>query len=126
MSDRVIPADFTLRKRFALDDLPDVARVIEKGLVKAFTTKTYAELATAQVLDVAEEAGEFVGAFRRYSGLARRPGTVEELEDEWADVIIAAFSAAKFLGINPVHAIERKAAKVLSRGYKEGSDGPNA
>jgi hypothetical protein len=46
------------------------------------------------VLCVAEEAGEVVGAYRRYAGLARRPGTLAELGAELADVVITSYVSA--------------------------------
>lgn len=88
--------------------------------MKAFRDRSYDVITTAQVLDMAEEVGEFVGAFRRFQGLARRGGSRADLEEEWADVIIAAFSAACFLDIDPVKALHAKAQKVMSRGYREG------
>lgn len=72
-----------------------------------------------QVLCVAEEVGEFVGAYRRWSGQARRAGTFEEMQDEWADIIISAFVAARALGIDPKMAIANKQKKILSRGWVE-------
>lgn len=67
------------------------------------------------VLCVAEEAGEFVAAYRRWAGLARRSGTREELEAEIADVVIAAWSAGTGLGIDMEAAVRRKAVTVLDR-----------
>lgn len=64
---------------------------------------------------VAEEAGEFVGAWRRWSGNARRSGTFEDMEDELADVAITAFTAAESLGINLMAAIRRKGRIVMER-----------
>lgn len=73
------------------------------------------EPAVRGVLSVAEEAGEFVGAFRRNVGLARRSGTREEVEDELADVVIAAWAAGTSLGIDMEAVITRKAEVVLGR-----------
>jgi NTP pyrophosphatase (non-canonical NTP hydrolase) len=73
----------------------------------------------AQVLGVAEEAGEFVGAFRRWAGLARRTGTRDDMELELADVVIFAYSAAKALDIDLADAINRKAEIIMSRGWKD-------
>lgn len=42
-----------------------------------------------QAMCVAEEAGEFVGAYRRWRGFARRAGSPEDVENELADVIVS-------------------------------------
>lgn len=43
----------------------------------------------AQAMCVVEEAGEFIGAYRRWRGFARRPGSADDVENELADVIIS-------------------------------------
>jgi len=53
-----------------------------------------------QILALAEEAGEFVGAYRRHVGKARRSGTFEELAEELADVLITARVTAEELSLN--------------------------
>lgn len=68
------------------------------------------------VLCVAEEAGEFVGAYRRWSGQARRGGTKEEMEGELADVLVTCFTAAESLGIDLPKALVEKAGVIMSRG----------
>jgi len=50
--------------------------------------------AVRQVLAVAEEAGEFVGAYRRAAGLARRAGSHADVRAELADVVTTAALAA--------------------------------
>ena len=52
-----------------------------------------------QVLALAEEAGEFVGAYRRFAGMARRSGTAHDVRAELADVVITTYVAAVELGI---------------------------
>jgi len=47
-----------------------------------------------QVLALAEEAGEMVGAYRRWTGRARRTGTADEFRAELADVVITAYVTA--------------------------------
>ena len=76
----------------------------------------------AQVHCVAEEAGEFVGAFRRWIGMARRDGPFGDVEAELADVVISAYAAAHALGIDLDAAICAKADTVLTRGWKQGGD----
>jgi NTP pyrophosphatase (non-canonical NTP hydrolase) len=62
-----------------------------------------------QVLALAEEVGEFVGAYRRWSGQARRTGTFADVQAELADVVITAYVTAHELDT----AITTKLARVL-------------
>ena len=71
-----------------------------------------------QVLAIAEEAGEFVGAYNRWSGRARRIGTREEMEDELADVIVTAFVTAHVFGMDIENVIARKLHVILHRGVE--------
>jgi|ERR1043166_3009476 NTP pyrophosphatase (non-canonical NTP hydrolase) len=75
----------------------------------------------AQVYALAEETGEFVGAMRRWRGMARRNGTEEEAQLELADVVISAYVMADILGWDLAELISIKADKVLNRGWKEPS-----
>lgn len=72
-----------------------------------------------QALCVAEEAGELVGAYRRWAGKARRTGTREELEHEIADVLIVTTIFALRAGIDINKALRDKLAIIWSRGWKE-------
>lgn len=72
-----------------------------------------------QVLALAEEVGEFVGAYRRWSGNARRAGSFDDVRDELADVVITAYVTAAVLDIDLDEAIEAKAAKIRTRGWRE-------
>ncbi len=72
-----------------------------------------------QVLNLAEEVGEFVGAYRRWSGQARRAGTAEQMCEELADVIITAFVTAHELGIDINAVIAAKLHTVHTRGWRE-------
>ena len=74
-----------------------------------------------QVLCVAEEAGEFVGAYRRWVGMARRTGPRSDVEAELADVVITAYITADVLGIGLDDAIQEKLAKIFTRGWREPS-----
>lgn len=73
----------------------------------------------AQIMALAEEAGEFVGAMRRWRGMARRSGTEAEAQAELADVIMSAYAMADVLGWDVDEIIQAKLKKVLSRGWKE-------
>jgi NTP pyrophosphatase (non-canonical NTP hydrolase) len=77
------------------------------------------DLLDLQALCVAEEAGEMVGAYRRWAGKARRLGTFDELRDEVADVLIVTAVFAHLAGIDIDQAIADKAVKIYSRGWKE-------
>jgi NTP pyrophosphatase (non-canonical NTP hydrolase) len=72
-----------------------------------------------QVLAVAEEAGEFVGAFRRAAGLARRSGPWDDVESELADVVLAAFTTAAALRIDLDFAINAKTERLFSRNWRD-------
>jgi NTP pyrophosphatase (non-canonical NTP hydrolase) len=71
-----------------------------------------------QVLCLAEETGEFVAAYRRWSGLARRTGPWTDVTAELADVVITAYVTAYVLGIDLDTAIRNKAAVVMIRGWR--------
>ncbi|MCP2337880.1 hypothetical protein [Actinomadura rupiterrae] len=54
-----------------------------------------------QALALAEEAGEFVAAYRRWTGRARRTGTHTDMAAELADVLITAYVTAHVLDLTP-------------------------
>lgn len=72
-----------------------------------------------QVMAMAEEAGEFVGAARRFLGEARRTGTFDEMADELADNVITAYVTAEVFEINLDKRIAKKLEVIFSRGWKE-------
>ena len=71
-----------------------------------------------QALCVAEEAGELVGAYRRWSGKARRLGTKEDLAHEVADVLIVTAVFAERAGIDIDEAVTDKLSIIYNRGWK--------
>ncbi len=77
------------------------------------------EGANRQALGLAEEVGEFVGAWRRFSGQARRTDTFEHVEEELADVIITAFVTAEVLGIQIDEVLSSKLDVIFSRGWRD-------
>lgn len=97
-------------------NLTELAADLSAHLDEAFPDR---DRVSYQGLAVAEETGEFVGALRRYKGLARRRGTFEELCEEWADVVLTAYITAYELGIDPDKAIASKVDKIYSRGWRE-------
>lgn len=96
--------------------LTDLAAEITGHLAGHFSEDT---LAVQQVLCLAEEAGEFTAAFRRWAGLARRTGTWADMVTELADVVISAYTAADVLGIDLGAAITAKAAVITARGWRD-------
>jgi NTP pyrophosphatase (non-canonical NTP hydrolase) len=83
---------------------------------------TDANALDVQALCVAEEAGELVGAYRRWTGKARRTGTRRDLEDEVADVLIVTACFAERAGIDLDAAITAKLSVIYSRGWREDDD----
>jgi hypothetical protein len=79
-----------------------------------------------QVLNLAEEVGEFVGAYRRWAGQARRSGPLEDVHAELADVVITAYVTAEELGFDIDAAIAAKLDVVFSRGWREPAERPVA
>ncbi|MCO6011541.1 hypothetical protein NE236_41980 [Actinoallomurus purpureus] len=59
------------------------------------------QLPHQQIFCLAEEAGEFVGAYRRWAGMARRRGPWDDVRMELADVVLTAHVAALVLDIAP-------------------------
>jgi NTP pyrophosphatase (non-canonical NTP hydrolase) len=101
-------------------DLREIARRLERDLRghrrPAITDANHLDV---QALCIAEEAGELVGAYRRWAGKARRTGTRAELEDEVADVLIVTAVFAERAGIDLNTAIARKLAVIYSRGWQQ-------
>jgi NTP pyrophosphatase (non-canonical NTP hydrolase) len=97
--------------------LPGLARTINAACLRAdFPAST---LRVQQVLCLAEETGEFVGAYRRWAGLARRPGPWDDVQAELADVVISAYTTADVLGIDLDAAWRAKARIILTRGWRQ-------
>ncbi len=73
----------------------------------------------AQVYALAEEVGEFVGAMRRWHGMARQNGTEDEAKAALADVILSAYCAADLMGWDVDEIVNSKYAVMQQRGWKE-------
>lgn len=83
----------------------------------------------SQFIGIGEEAGEALGAYRRWRGFARRAGTSAEVYDELADVLIVTMVSiihyaevqGHILGTGDGTVIEevlaRKLNKIFSRGW---------
>jgi NTP pyrophosphatase (non-canonical NTP hydrolase) len=101
-------------------DLARIARQLDGDLrANRRPAITDANQLDVQALCVAEEAGELVGAYRRWAGKARRTGTRRDLEDEIADVLIVTACFAERAGIDLNDAIARKLTAIYSRGWRE-------
>ncbi len=109
-------ADRAAAARLARAPLPAVAASLAGRLREHFDPAT---LPVQQVLALAEEAGEFTAAYRRWAGLARRAGTWHDVEAELADVVITAYVTAHVLGIDLDAAARAKAEVVFTRGWRE-------
>lgn len=72
-----------------------------------------------QIYNLAEEVGEFVGAYRRWKGLARRSGSFDDVRHELADVVITAYVMAAVLDIDLAIALREKFSIIFSRGFRE-------
>ena len=101
-------------------DLRQIARRLERDLTARHRPAiTDANGLDVQALCVAEEAGELVGAYRRWAGKARRTGTRRELEDEIADVLIVTACFAERAGIDLDAALAAKLAVIYNRGWRD-------
>ncbi len=101
-------------------DLRQIARRLQHDLrAHRRPAITDANALDVQALCVAEEAGELVGAYRRWAGKARRTGTRRELEDEIADVLIVTAVFAERAGVDLDAAIAAKLAVIYARGWQQ-------
>ncbi|WP_242884096.1 MazG nucleotide pyrophosphohydrolase domain-containing protein [Actinomadura litoris] len=100
--------------------LADLAAVVAENIRQHFPAD---EERHRQVLVLAEEAGEFVGAYRRWAGMARRAGDFADVQDELADVVITACVTAHVLNIDLDAAWPTKARHILTRGRRDRPDG---
>jgi NTP pyrophosphatase (non-canonical NTP hydrolase) len=109
-------ADRAAAARLARAPLPQTAARLADRLREHFNPDT---LPVQQVLALAEEAGEFTAAYRRWAGLARRSGPWHDVEAELADVVITAYVTAHVLGIDLDAATRAKTEVVFTRGWRE-------
>lgn len=72
-----------------------------------------------QALNLAEEVGEFVGAYRRWTDRARRPGTHHEMAEELADVVITAFVMAHRAQVDLPGVVRDKLLHIGQRGLRD-------
>lgn len=74
-----------------------------------------------QALALVEEAGELTGAYRRWTGRARRTGTAKEFHLELADVVITSYVTAAELG----HRLDVTPVRFLYAAPEPGAGWPN-
>jgi len=89
------------------------------AIVFACEENGFTDLETMQVLCFAEESGEFVGAYRRWKGLARRTGDFNEMAKELADVRISTQVVAQILNIPLDRYVESKLEVIFTRGWND-------
>lgn len=98
-------------------DLEKAAEEIVRELRKnGFTAE---EQPHRQALALAEEVGEFVGAYRRWTGQARRTDIESHVIEELSDVVITAYVTAAEHGWDLNSAIRYKLSEIMSRGWRE-------
>ncbi|WUI03098.1 hypothetical protein OHR68_15230 [Spirillospora sp. NBC_00431] len=101
-------------------NLADLAAVVAGHIRRHFPAE---EERHRQVLALAEEVGEFVGAYRRWAGMARRTGGFDDVRDELADVVMTAYVTAHVLEIDLDAAWRAKAEQIMTRGWRDAPDG---
>jgi NTP pyrophosphatase (non-canonical NTP hydrolase) len=97
------------------DELTEIAARIAGKLEELWP----GDIRPMQVLALAEEAGEAVGAARRHLGMARRTSTKHEVATELADVVITTFVLANLLDIDLPTEIEDKVKLIFGRPWRD-------
>jgi NTP pyrophosphatase (non-canonical NTP hydrolase) len=87
----------SIRRRAIVGDFQDLAVEITERIREHFPDT---DLAVQQVLCLAEEAGEFVGAYRRWAGMARQSSPWSDVQAELADVVVTTYVTAHIFGID--------------------------
>jgi NTP pyrophosphatase (non-canonical NTP hydrolase) len=98
---------------------PDMQKVAHEIAIKLHENGWKKGDVDAQILMLAEEVGEVIGAYRRATGRARRTDTMEHVHEELADVIIGAYVVAHEMNFDLNQAIDDKLAIVFSRGWRD-------
>lgn len=100
----------------SLADLPHTAAEISHHLRQAGYT---GDPVIRDTVTLAEEAGELVGAVRRYTGMARRSGTLDDVAAEAADVVLTVAILAHDIGFDLAAAVAAKVEVIYARGWRE-------
>lgn len=102
------------------NDMPNLDyeadQIVKELRANGFTVEDQPE---RQALALAEEVGEFVGAWRRWRGQARRSDTVDHVIEELADVVITAYVTAAEQGWDLNEAVRNKLNTIMTRGWRE-------
>lgn len=85
--------------------------------VNARQGATDEQMTDSQAMNVVEEAGEFIGEWRRLKGFARRAGDREAMLSELADVVISALVMFDQLGEDAEDHVRAKLLRIVTRGY---------
>lgn len=95
----------------------------EAGRIVAILHEKFGnDIRAQQALALAEEAGEAVGAMRRYMGMARRVGNIDEVREELADVVITAWVTAAVFDVDLESAIAAKLVKLHNRSWRDADE----
>lgn len=92
----------------------EIAQAIKKYGSQGATGRQWVD---SQAMCVVEEAGEFIGEYRRLNGFARRAGDREAMLAELADVVISAMVMFWNLDADPFVYIQDKLMKIVTRGW---------
>lgn len=106
-----------MTRLFDSGDLPETAKRIVEG-IRASGQFDGGSEEDRQIFAIAEECGEVVKAYRRWTGQSRLSGTREEVEVEIADVIITAYATAYVFNVDINTVIARKLHEIFHRGWK--------
>lgn len=107
---------------FGVDLERAACEIVHELRANGFTVESQPE---RQALALAEEVGEFVGAWRRWRGQARRSDTVEHVREELSDVVITAYVTAAEQGWDLNADIRTKLAEIMTRGWREVMENAN-
>lgn len=96
--------------------------IVEHLRANGFTVESQPD---RQALALAEEVGEFIQAWRRWRGMARKTGTERNAATELADVIITAYVTAAEQGWDIDEMIYEKLGDIYRRGWGSANAAPN-
>ena len=105
-----------------MNSLDEIAKQIKDELILRFQPQsniTEENAKDVQMLCIAEETGELVGAYRRWTGRARRNGNEAEVRKEIADVLITTAIFAYMNNWDIETLLQSKAHEIMHRGWKE-------
>ncbi len=114
---------FDIELGLNMNTLTDVIRRVSSEIkLSGNQGATHEQWLDNQAFNVAEEAGEFIGEWRRLKGFARRPGDKDAMLSELADVLISGLIMFSTLGEDAEEHVQAKLLKIVSRGYVNKED----